>query len=79
MVKYQCKVCGYIHNCISIDGHDQVPEKCPVCGANQPAFVLMQPSIIKWSDHFKLFQPGWWILHFTGISLVYILGRLIFK
>lgn len=76
MAKYRCKVCGYIHNCINIDGRVQIPKKCPVCGAYQSAFILIQPSMMKWSYHFNLFQPGWWFLHLAGISLVYIIGRM---
>lgn len=77
MPKYRCKVCGYIYDSVNIGGHDQIPEKCPVCGAFQSAFVLIQPVEIKWSHYFSLFQKGWWVLHFAGISLVYIIGRLV--
>ncbi|MDD5773512.1 MAG: hypothetical protein PHX78_08635 [bacterium] len=77
MTKYRCKVCGYIYDSINIDGRDQIPEKCPVCGAFQSAFLLIPPSEVNLGIYFNLFQPGWWALHFTGISLVYIIGRLI--
>ena len=35
MKKWKCQVCGYIHT------GDQPPAKCPVCGAPQSAFVLI--------------------------------------
>ncbi|MCP4350581.1 MAG: rubredoxin [Desulfobacterales bacterium] len=33
MKKWECSVCGYIHE------SDEPPEKCPVCGADQSKFV----------------------------------------
>ncbi len=38
MKKWQCSVCGYIHQ------GDTPPEKCPVCGADQSLFVPYQPD-----------------------------------
>ncbi len=35
MKKWQCTVCGYIHN------GEEPPEKCPVCGADRSKFVEM--------------------------------------
>jgi len=36
MQKWQCTVCGYIHE------GDQPPEECPVCGADQSKFVKLE-------------------------------------
>jgi len=36
MQKWQCTVCGYIHE------GDQPPEKCPVCGADRSEFVKLE-------------------------------------
>lgn len=36
MQKWQCSVCGYIHE------GDQPPEECPVCGADQSKFVKLE-------------------------------------
>lgn len=77
MSKYRCQVCGYIHNSIGITGINPVPENCPICGAFSKAFILISPSNMKFSYYFNIFQCGWWILHFAGISFVYIVGRLI--
>lgn len=33
MKKYECVICGYIHE------GDEIPEKCPVCGATEESFV----------------------------------------
>ena len=35
MKKWQCTVCGYIHE------GDEPPEKCPVCGADRSQFIEM--------------------------------------
>jgi len=56
MAKYRCKVCGYIYDSINIDGRDQIPVRCPVCGAFQSAFILIQPSEFKRSYYFNLFS-----------------------
>ncbi|MBI5208194.1 MAG: hypothetical protein HY934_10475 [Candidatus Firestonebacteria bacterium] len=65
MSKYCCQICGYIHNSISIAGCYPVPEKCPICGASNKSFILIQPKEMKISYYFKLFQCGWWVLHFV--------------
>ncbi|MCR4431298.1 MAG: rubredoxin [Tepidanaerobacteraceae bacterium] len=36
MIKWQCSVCGYIH-----DG-DEAPDKCPKCGAPKEKFIKME-------------------------------------
>lgn len=36
MKKWQCTVCGYIHE------GEEPPEECPVCGADKSKFVLLQ-------------------------------------
>ena len=36
MKKWRCEVCGYIHT------GDEPPVKCPVCGAPQSAFILIE-------------------------------------
>ncbi|MDA8335672.1 MAG: hypothetical protein M0Z41_11935 [Peptococcaceae bacterium] len=33
--KWQCLVCGYVHK------GTQPPERCPVCGASQDRFVVL--------------------------------------
>ncbi|MCP4111652.1 MAG: rubredoxin [Desulfobacteraceae bacterium] len=42
MKKWECSVCGYIHE------GDEPPEKCPVCGADQSKFVeIISEETIK--------------------------------
>lgn len=36
MKKWQCTVCGYVHN------GDEPPDKCPVCGADKSLFKLIE-------------------------------------
>jgi rubredoxin len=36
MKRWQCSVCGYIHE------GDEPPEECPVCGADRSAFILLE-------------------------------------
>ena len=38
MKKWECTVCGYIHE------GDEPPEKCPVCGADRSKFVEIDPA-----------------------------------
>lgn len=38
MKKWECTVCGYIHE------GDEPPEKCPVCGADRSKFVEVDPA-----------------------------------
>ncbi len=38
MKKWQCTVCGYIHE------GEEPPEECPVCGADKTKFVLLQET-----------------------------------
>ncbi|MCU0600964.1 MAG: hypothetical protein MUE70_17090, partial [Desulfobacterales bacterium] len=38
MKKWQCTVCGYIHN------GDEPPETCPVCGADRTQFVEIKDA-----------------------------------
>jgi ABC-type ATPase with predicted acetyltransferase domain len=40
MRKWECTVCGYIHE------GDEPPEKCPVCGAEQSKFIEIEPEKI---------------------------------
>lgn len=40
MTAYRCKVCGYIHV-------GEAPEKCPMCGAGQKAFVEYEQPDLK--------------------------------
>ncbi len=35
MKKWQCSVCGYIHE------GDEAPDRCPMCGAPKEKFVLI--------------------------------------
>ena len=41
MKKWKCGVCGYVHN------GDQAPVKCPVCGANQNRYKLLDIEVQK--------------------------------
>ncbi|MFC1489351.1 rubredoxin-like domain-containing protein [Thermodesulfobacteriota bacterium] len=38
MKRWECTVCGYIHE------GDEPPQKCPVCGADKSMFVLLEPE-----------------------------------
>ena len=38
MRKWECTVCGYIHE------GDEPPDKCPVCGAEQSKFIEIEPE-----------------------------------
>ncbi len=59
--RWQCKVCGYIHE------GDEPPDTCPVCGADRSQFVLLgrEKSNLARSvmAHFKLHPVA---AHFPG-------------
>lgn len=45
-MKYVCKVCGYTA--------DEIPEKCPICGASSDQFVAMDDSEKVWADEHRI-------------------------
>jgi rubredoxin len=70
-MKFQCAVCGYIH-----DGPNP-PAHCPVCKAVKQKFRYL--ARMSMGDYFRFLQPGWWIMHFIGASVFYALGNLLWR
>ncbi len=70
-MKHKCSVCGYIH-----DGPNP-PGSCLICGAAREKFKPL--TSMGMGDYFRFLQPGWWIVHLIGISLVYALGNLFWR
>lgn len=70
-MKFKCSVCNYIH-----DG-PRPPAHCPVCKATKQKFQLLTDMAL-W-DYFRFLQPGWWMVHLIGMSILYTLGNLLWR
>lgn len=45
-MKYVCQVCGYTSN--------ELPEKCPICGASSDRFTAVDESAKTWADEHRI-------------------------
>lgn len=48
MKKFQCSICGYVHN------GDSAPEKCPQCKAAKEKFFEKKEGELAWADEHKI-------------------------
>jgi len=67
MKKWQCSVCGYVHE------GDKPPDECPVCGADKSQFVLMEANAAIATEE----TPAAQTLEPAGFSRFAAWGRLL--